>query len=192
MKRKFFYLTLLIVAISTFSCSNEREVKNEYPRAFGINGNGYISPPSHLLDGIQPEANWIWDSGDSNPRNYYLHVRKSFSLRNSVKEATAFISAYAFAELFINGQYVDRVPTNPDPEYQTYEELDLTPYLRKGKNTIAALVYNAGEGLHHRMEARGGFFFQLAISDKKGKVTKVNSDKSWLVAQALAWDTGTI
>ncbi len=150
---------------------------------------GYICPPSHVLDGVKPEANWIWDSGEINPRNYYLHVRKRFLLNNPAQEARAFISAHAFAELYINGLHIDRVPTNPDPEYQTYEEIDLTPYLKKGTNTIAALVYNIGEGLHHRMDARGGFFFQAAVTDKKGKVIKVHSDKSWRVAQAIAWDT---
>lgn len=151
----------------------------------------YILPPSHLLNGIMPEAKWIWDSGEINPRNYYLHVRRKFNLPNAVKEAKAYISAFAFAELYINGQYIDRVPTNPDPEYQTYEALDLTPYLKTGINTIAALVYNAGEGLHHRMDARGGFFFQASITDQKGKITKLNSDKNWRVAQAIAWDTKT-
>ncbi len=185
------YLSVLIVSISTWSCNNEsnRIGKGKEP---GRKEEGYILPPSHLLDGVRPEANWIWDSGESNPRNYYLYVRKSFSLNKSAVEANAYISAYAFAELYINGQYIDRVPTNPDPEYQTYEEIDLTPYLKKGANTIAALVYNAGEGLHHRMDARGGFFFQANVTDKRGAVTKILSDKSWRVAQAIAWDTGTI
>ena len=191
MTNRFFCLALLVVSLLTFSCSDKTNVENTNTTKLGIDGGGYILPPSHLLNGIQPEANWIWDSGEIKPRNYYLYVRKSFSLNNSVKEATAYISAYSFAELYINGLYIDRVPTNPDPEYQTYEEIDLTPYLKKGTNTIAALIYNAGEGLHHRMDARGGFFFQAAITDKKGEVTKVNSDKSWRVAQAIAWDTDT-
>ncbi|MCP4312087.1 MAG: family 78 glycoside hydrolase catalytic domain [Bacteroidetes bacterium] len=182
MTKRFFHLAFLIVSISLFG-------KDREP---GHNEEGYISPPSHLLDGVPPEASWIWDSGEINPRNYFLHVRKSFSLDRPAREARAYISAYAFAELYINGQYVDRVPTNPDPEYQTYEEIDLVPYLKEGTNTIAALVYNAGEGLHHRMDARGGFFFQAAITDNKGKVAKVISDRSWRVAKAEAWDTGTI
>jgi len=193
LKMKTIILVLLFACTAQLciSQSNESKVEINDRIKFRSNGGGYICPPSHLLDGVQPEANWIWDSGEINPRNYYLHVRKSFFLHNSVQEAKAYISAFAFAELYINGQYIDRVPTNPDPEYQTYEEIDLTPYLKKGTNTIAALVYNAGEGLHHRMDARGGFFFQAAISDKKGAVTKVNSDKSWRVAQAIAWDTAT-
>lgn len=83
------------------------------------------------------------------------------------------------------------MPTNPDPEYQTYEVIDLTPYLKPGANTITALVYNAGEGMHHRMDARGGFFFQARIIDQKGKVIKLNSDKKWRMAQAIAWDSKT-
>ncbi len=186
-------LAVLFFACIALSCTQQgnKKVKTKDTTEFKFSGGGYILPPSHLLDGITPEASWIWDSGEINPRNYYLHVRKSFTLNSSVKEARAFISAFAFAELYINGQYIDRVPTNPDPEYQTYEEIDLTHYLKKGTNTIAALVYNAGEGLHHRMDARGGFFFQAAITDKKGEVTKVNSDKSWRVAQSIAWDTDT-
>jgi len=194
MKRKKI-IWIILIWISIFQAcnpeSNRTEAEDTDRTEIGINVDGYISPPSHLIDGVQPEANWIWDSGELNPRNYYLYVRKSFSLPNSILEAKAYISAYAFAELYINGQYVDRLPTNPDPEYQTYEEIDLSPYLKEGENTIAALVYNAGEGLHHRMDARGGFFFQASVTDKAGVITKIHSDSSWLVAQALAWDTGT-
>ena len=156
---RLFYFSFLIVLLPFWACSNSNKGKDESTDP-GFNRGGYISPPSSLLDGVRPEANWIWDSGESNPRNYFLYVRKSFTLEESALEANAYISASDFAELYINGQYVDRVPTNPDPEYQTYEEIDLLPYLEVGVNTIAALVYNAGEGLHHRMDARGGFFFQ--------------------------------
>tara|TARA_B100001063_G_scaffold204032_1_gene198399 strand:- start:1046 stop:3496 length:2451 start_codon:yes stop_codon:yes gene_type:complete len=153
--------------------------------------DGFIFPESESFEGRKPEANWIWDSGDPNPKNYYLHFRKSFTLIGSIKEAKAYISAFSFAELYINGVYIDRVPTNPDPEYQTYEEIDIFQYLKSGKNTIATLVYNVGEGLHHRMNGRGGFFFQSKIIDNEDKIIKLNSDKSWLVAKAIAWNNKT-
>ena len=181
MKIKFTSAVIFFTAIMNL-CFSQNIESNE---------SGYIMAPSALLDGLQPEAKWIWDSGEINPRNYYLYVHRKFSLPNAIKQAKAYISAFAFAELYINGLHVDRVPTNPDPEYQTYESIDLTPYLRTGANTIAALVYNAGEGLHHRMNARGGFFFQARIIDQKGKIIKLNSDKNWSVAQAVAWDTKT-
>ena len=153
--------------------------------------DGFISPDIESFEGQKPEANWIWDSGDPNPKNYYLHVRKSFKLKNSIKEAKAYVSAFSFAELYINGEYIDRVPTNPDPEYQTYEEIDISPYLKLGGNTIAAIVHNVGEGLHHRMNGKGGFFFQSKIIDSEEKIIKLKTDKSWLVAKAIAWDSKT-
>ena len=157
----------------------------------GVGDSPCISAPSLTLNGTQPEAKWIWDSGQTNPRNYYLYVRKSFSLRHPVLQASAYVSAYAFAELYINGQHYDRIPVNPDPEFQTYDQIDLTPYLRQGTNTIAALVYNVGEGLHHRLDGRGGFFFQALVTDATGDVAEILSDDSWRVAQARAWDADT-
>ena len=38
--------------------------------------NGFISLDTESFEGQKPEANWIWDSGDPNPKNYYLHIRK--------------------------------------------------------------------------------------------------------------------
>jgi len=189
-KSRLIYISLLTISVSIWSCSNPGNERKSDTKP-GMDGGGYILAPSHLLNGVKPEANWIWDSGEINPRNYFLYARKSFSLNNAAREAVAYISAFAFAELYINGKYIDRVPTNPDPEYQTYEEIDLLPYLKEGTNTIAALVYNPGEGLHHRLDARGGFFFQAAVIDESGETRKVLSDKTWRVTQAKAWDSTT-
>jgi hypothetical protein len=79
--------------------------------------DGFISPISESFDGQKPEANWIWDSGDPNPKNYYLHIRKNFILNSLINDAKVYVSAFSFGELYINGVYIDRIPTNPDPEY---------------------------------------------------------------------------
>jgi hypothetical protein len=150
-----------------------------------------ISPPSALLGGHKPVASWIWDSGEENPRNYYLIVRKTVDLAIEPENATAYISAYAFADIYINGMLVDRCPVNCDPEYQVYEKYDLKKYFKKGKNTIAALVYNYGTGMHHRLDGRGGFFFQAALGMGKNKTTEINSDDTWRVTKADAWDSST-
>jgi len=149
-----------------------------------------IATPSLLLDNQKPLANWIWDSGEDNPRNYYLLVRKTVDLDQIPNVATAFISAFAYADVYINGKLVDRCPMNCDPEYQVYEKFDLTSYFRKGKNTIAAIVYNFGTGMHHRINGRGGFFFQAELTSDKS-VLKINTDDSWRVCKAEAWDNLT-
>src|SRR5680860_563021 len=98
----------IILALLLFGCIVQACLSQSYVNKVGVNdeikyrssGDGYICSPSHLLDGVKPEANWIWNSGQINPKNYYLYVRKSFSLRNSVHEARAYISASSFAELY--------------------------------------------------------------------------------------------
>ena len=147
-----------------------------------------ISAPSLLLDNHKPVANWIWDSGSDNPRNYYLLIRKTIDLKQIPVEAKAYISAYSYADVYINGKLVDRCPMNCDPQYQVYEKFDLSGYFRKGKNTISAIVHNFGIGMHHRINARGGFFFQAALTLEKNNVLKINSDNSWRVSKAEAWD----
>jgi alpha-L-rhamnosidase len=150
-----------------------------------------ISVPSGLLDGKTPVANWIWDPGEDNPINYYLMVRKTIELKQVPSEANAFISACSYSDVYVNGKLVERCPTNCDPEYQVYEQYDLSGYFRKGENTISALVYNFGLGMSHRINARGGFFFQGKLTFGKNDIQLITTDQSWKVSKAEAWDNTT-
>jgi alpha-L-rhamnosidase len=153
--------------------------------------NASISAPSKLLDGRTAEAQWIWDSGEDNPKNYYLLARKTINLEQVPSEAKAFISAYAYADVYINGKLLDRCPMNGDPEFQVYEQYDLSGYLHLGQNTISAIVYNFGVGTHHRINARGGFFFQGKLIFPNNQSLKIDSDNTWKVSKAAAWDNQT-
>jgi alpha-L-rhamnosidase len=151
--------------------------------------NASISAPSKLLDGKTAEAQWLWDSGADNPINHYLLVRKTIHLKQIPSEAKAFISAYSYADVYINGKLIDRCPMNCDPEFQVYEQYDLSAYLHLGQNTIAAIVYNFGVGTHHRINARGGFFFQGKLTFPNNRPLKINSDNTWKVSKATTWDS---
>jgi len=179
------------VIIVLLMLSNASETIRGDSEEHGLFASGYISVPLPTLNGEKPEAKWIWKSGEANPRNCYLYVRKTLTLENEVSSASAFISAHSFADVYINEKLVDRVPVNSDPQYQIYDHFDLTSYFTKGRNTIAALVHNIGVGMHHRLNARGGFFFQGQVKDAAGSVVKLNSDKSWRVQTARAWDSST-
>lgn len=152
--------------------------------------NAYISQTGSTLDGVKPIANWIWDSGPENPRNYYLLVRKTFNIDRIPLDAITYISAFAYADVYINGKLFERCPVNSDPEYQNYDKFDIASYLKKGDNCIAAVVHNFGIGLHSQMNARGGFFFQAKLNFPRKSVDLV-SDSSWRVTHAKAWNTET-
>lgn len=150
-----------------------------------------ISEASSTLNGVKPLANWIWDSGDENPQNYYLLVRKTFNLEKLPKEANTFISAYAYADVYINGRLLERCPMNCDPEYQCYDKFNISGYLHKGENCITAVVQNFGVGLHSQINARGGFFFQAKLDFAGSPSINLLSDSSWKVTHAKAWNIQT-
>jgi len=150
-----------------------------------------ISTASATLNGVKPLASWIWDSGAENPQNYYLLVRRTFKVDQLPKNASAFISAYAYADVYINGKLLERSPMNCDPEYQCYDYFNILSYLRKGENVISAVVQNFGVGLHSQMNARGGFFFQAKFDYTRGASLDLLSDGTWKVAHAKAWNTET-
>lgn len=149
--------------------------------------NAKISKPGVTLNGIKPRAKWIWEQDNQNPLDYHLMIRKEIELKNAPAKVTAFISAYSFADIYINGALLDRCPVNCDPEYQVYEIYDLTRYFRKGKNVIAAMAYNYGVGMHHRINARGGFFFQAKIEYETGGLAEILTDNTWKALHASAW-----
>src|SRR5882757_5571121 len=72
--------------------------------------NAFISEASSTLNGVKPIANWIWDKAAPNPQNYYLLVRKTFTLEKLPMTADAYISAYASADVYLNGKLLERCP----------------------------------------------------------------------------------
>jgi hypothetical protein len=152
---------------------------------------GTISGPSALLEGKTPTGKWIWSAGEENPKNRYILVRETVTMNSKPESIFAWISASAVADIYVNGALVDRCPMNCDPEYQVYEKFDLTGYFRKGENTISAVVYNFGTGMHHRINGRGGFFFQARGRLADGSPVAINSDGAWKVSGETGWDTDT-
>jgi alpha-L-rhamnosidase len=182
-------LLILLALLSLTGTGIARGQPNDLTDRWGQ--GAFISEPSSTLDGVKPLANWIWDSGEQNPTNYYLLVRKTFNLEELPQDAHAFISAYAYADVYINGRLLERCPVNCDPEYQCYDYFNILPYLKKGTNCITAIVQNFGVGLHSQINARGGFFFQAKLDFINSPSVNLLSDDSWKVIHAQAWNTQT-
>ncbi len=69
-----------------------------------LSKDGFIFPDSESFEGRKPEVNWVWDSGDPNPKNYYLHFRKSFTLSSSIKDVKCGFTQFFF--VFFNIFYI--------------------------------------------------------------------------------------
>ena len=73
MLKRIYGILLVFIIASSFSKAFGSDDMHEF-------GSGYISRPSSQLDGQKPEARWIWDGGEINPKNYYLYIRKTVTL----------------------------------------------------------------------------------------------------------------
>jgi hypothetical protein len=73
------------------------------------------------------------------------HFRKSFELPQTPSDFTIHVSADNRYKLYVNGTIISQGPARGDLSYWNFETLNIAPYLKKGKNTIAAIVWNEGD-----------------------------------------------
>ena len=80
-------------------------------------------------------------------KNKHILFRKSFELTDT-KNAVLKISADDYYKLYINGKFVTQGPAPAYPWAYYYNELDVTPYLKSGRNVIAVHTYYQGMQNH--------------------------------------------
>ncbi len=112
------------------------------------------------------------------PCDQHLHIlfRREFELQN-FKKCLLNITADDYYKLYINGVFVTQGPAPGYPWRYFYSALDVTSYLKPGKNLIAVHTYY--QGLINRVwvsgDQRTGLCMELAADDK----TVLVSDESF-------------
>ena len=123
---------------------------------------------------------WIWIEGDSSPRNAYVHFRRKLNLDFVPPKAMAWLTADSRYIFWVNGKLVSRGPSRCDPRYQSYDEVDLAPFLREGENTLAVLMHHYGESTYSYIQGRAGFLFECSALNSW-------SDGAWRAKLSDAW-----
>lgn len=113
-----------------------------------------------LAEGV---GKWIW------PEAYVRgHIRKDFFLQEEVIQAEIELWCDNRLDVFINGMAVSSFSGALKP-------LDITGYLRKGKNCIAIRAYQTDSPLRFTAAMRGC----LSIRLPDGEKMKIPTDESW-------------
>jgi len=122
------------------------------------------------------QAFWLWpELGFHHLHNGYARFRKGVPLDSVPRKAIAYVTADQCYRLRVNGKMVCRGPARGYQHSWPVDEVDLAPFLRKGRNLITVRAYNAGHGTFgYRTEGFAGFLFAARI----GRQTVV-SDGSW-------------
>ncbi|MBK9016697.1 MAG: alpha-L-rhamnosidase N-terminal domain-containing protein [Saprospiraceae bacterium] len=130
------------------------------------------------------KARWVICPGESAVRYGVYHFRKTFELGETPASFIVHVSADNRYRLFVNGEAVSSGPARSDLGHWNFETVDIAKQLKKGKNTLAALVWNAAE---HAPFAQISYQTGFILQGNTEAEDLVNTDKTWKVLRNEAY-----
>jgi len=128
------------------------------------------------FDGIK----WISVPEEQFSANQWICFRKTFQIEKTEKSAPFCLAVDSKYWLWVNGEPVvfeGGLKRGPNPDDTYYDRVDIAPYLKKGKNVIAVLVWYWGkDGYCHKNSGKPGLLAKLELSGKQ-----LVSDAEWKV-----------
>lgn len=136
-------------------------------------------------------AQWITSSDCRNAVNTWICFQKDLRLSHKPNSAKARIAADSKYWLWINGKLVvleGCVKRGPNPHDTYYDDVDIAPYLEKGRNLISVLIWYYGkDGFSYKMSGKAGAFMDCKFDDGGQLV----SDNSWRAILHPAFSTSS-
>lgn len=126
------------------------------------------------------QSKWITSPEEKvNESNTWIAYRKDISIDRTPSRVIAKIAVDSKYWLWINGEMVifeGGLKRGPNPRDTYYDEVNIAPFLKKGENKIAILLWYFGkEGFSHKSSGKAGLIF-----DAKLDAQDLVSDASWL------------
>ena len=125
---------------------------------------------------------------NTNLFNRHILFRKAFDL-GPVREARVYISADDFYKLYVNGAFVGQGPAAGTVAHAPYDAVDVTAWLKPGRNVIAVHTYY--QGLVNRVWVSGDNRHGLILDFVADGRTVVSSDPSFLTARHRAYSVAS-
>ncbi len=150
------------------------------------------SDPARFDTGLS-DSDWgaSWIRRDSTEPDDYTLARAELLIGSSpVTRARVFWSACHQAELYVNGQLIDRGPAFAHPDEAYYQAADVTDHAKPGEPLAVGSIYHwYGSGQGRPASARG-LLLRLVVQHADGSEQILVTDGSWRVKRASAWQTG--
>ena len=126
---------------------------------------------------------------DKRLQNVHSYFRSEFDLAGGVQTARLRITADDYYHLYVNGRFVGQGPAPGYVFAYPFNEYDVAPYLRAGRNVLAVHVYY--QGLVNRVwgsgDLRQGLIAELDVVLKDGSNVQIATDESWKVLTSKAY-----
>ncbi|MBZ4191347.1 alpha-L-rhamnosidase C-terminal domain-containing protein [Niabella beijingensis] len=129
-------------------------------------------------------ARWIAAGNDDGTQYGVYYFRKTITLDRQPRSFTVHLSADNQYKLYVNDSLVSAGPARGDLGNWYYETLDLSPYLKAGKNIIAAMVYNEAQ---FRPEAQVTLRTAFILQGASASEEVLNTGKTWKCTRDAAF-----
>ena len=113
-------------------------------------------------------AEWIFaDSVEEDIVDKYFEYRTTFEIdgKQTDFQQRLYISAYSQYAVYINGSYVDSGQYDGYEDYQVYDALDITPFVKTGSNELYIGQYVSGSDFSTRRKQIPGVIFTVFSGD---------------------------
>ena len=129
------------------------------------------------------KASWVTLPGIGATDYGVYEFQKEISLTAVPPQYTVFVTGDNRYKLFVNDRLVSIGPARGDLTHWNYETVDLAPYMKVGRNTVRAIVWNEGKDRSEaNMSAQTAFLLQ-----GQGEAASLNTNESWLCRQDLRY-----
>lgn len=128
------------------------------------------------------KAKWIWLP--TCETDSYGEFYQSFPWENG--ETVCQISCDGDYTLYINGKMASFWQYGDFEYYKVYDEIDITPYLRKGENHLAVIVWHYGEDSQRYITSQAGLLFEVA----QGEFVLAYSNENTLCRLSKTFESG--
>ena len=104
-------------------------------------------------------AYWIWNH-QATGNNIYVDFYDNFS-GNSKQNYTLYISAHTQYAIYLNSVYIPASQFADYEDYQIYDEVDISPYVREGNNELKIVCYYFGQDSSATKNAIPGLIYMI-------------------------------
>ena len=125
------------------------------------------------------KAQWITSPSAPERDPVVLHFRKVIEVPRVPEHFVVQVSADSLFILNVNQREIGRGPARSDLAHWKYETYDLAPFLRPGRNEIAAMVWSLGVSTGAQISDRTAF----VLSGDSSEASVANTDNSWEVEE---------
>lgn len=107
-------------------------------------------------------SKFIWT--DNEEKNSYAEFFDTFNVENG--KTSVAISVDGDYTLYINGAFVSSSQYGDYEHYKIYDTIDISPYVQRGENSIAILVWHFGENSQRYKKYKAGLIFEVLENGK--------------------------